>query len=150
MGFLGLGCTSSKEPTCQCRTRKRQRFKPLGSSPGGGHGNLLQHSCLGNPMGGGAWWFAIYGVAQSQTRLKQLSSSSSSSSRQNLKIIQIGIDQKVWGFSKDSVGFPDNSVDIESACNAGGLSSIPGSGGSPGEGIGYHSSILGLPLWLSW
>ena len=41
--------------------------------------NPLQCSCLENPRGGGAWRAAIYGVAQSQTRLKQLSSSSSSS-----------------------------------------------------------------------
>ena len=47
--------------------------------PGGGNGNPLQHSCLENPRDSGAWWAAIYGVAQSQTRLKQLSSSSSSS-----------------------------------------------------------------------
>ena len=40
------------------------------------HGNPLQCSCLENPRDGGAWWAAIYGVAQSQTRLKQLSSSS--------------------------------------------------------------------------
>ena len=37
----------------------------------------LQCSCLENPRGGGAWWAAIYGVAQSRTRLKWLSSSSS-------------------------------------------------------------------------
>ena len=40
------------------------------------HGNPLQHSCLENPMDGGAWWAAVYGVAQSRTRLKRLSSSS--------------------------------------------------------------------------
>ena len=40
------------------------------------NGPPLQHSCLENPMGGGAWWAAVYGVAQSWTRLKQLSSSS--------------------------------------------------------------------------
>ena len=45
---------------------------------GDGNGNPLQHSCLENPRDGGAWWAAIYGVAQ--TRLKQLRSSSSSSS----------------------------------------------------------------------
>ena len=45
---------------------------------GEGNGNPLQCSCLENPRGGGAWWVAIYGVAQSQTRLKRLSSSSSS------------------------------------------------------------------------
>ena len=40
------------------------------------HGNPLQCSCLENPRDGGAWWAAIYGVAQSWTRLKWLSSSS--------------------------------------------------------------------------
>ena len=45
----------------------------------GGHGNPLQCSCLENPRDRGAWWAAIYGVAQSRTRLKWLSSSSSSS-----------------------------------------------------------------------
>ena len=42
-----------------------------------GNGNPLQCSCLENLWGGGAWWAAVYGVAQSGTRLKQLSSSSS-------------------------------------------------------------------------
>ena len=37
------------------------------------NGNPLQYSCLGNPRDRGAWWAAVYGVAQSQTRLKQLS-----------------------------------------------------------------------------
>ena len=44
-----------------------------------GNGNPLQCSCLENPKAGGAWWAADYGVAQSQARLKRLSSSSSSS-----------------------------------------------------------------------
>ena len=44
---------------------------------GEGNGNPLQCSCLENPKGGGAWWAAVYGVAQSRTRLKRLSSSSS-------------------------------------------------------------------------
>jgi len=39
----------------------------------------LQCSCLENPRDGGAWWAAIYGVAQSRTRLKRLSNSSSNS-----------------------------------------------------------------------
>ena len=46
---------------------------------GGGNGNPLQCSCLENPRDGGAWWAAVYGVAQSRTQLKWLSSSSSSS-----------------------------------------------------------------------
>ena len=41
-----------------------------------GNGTLLQYSCLENPVDGGAWWAAVYGVAQSRTRLKRLSSSS--------------------------------------------------------------------------
>ena len=48
---------------------------------GEGNGNPLQCSCLENPRDGGAWWTAIYGVAQSQTRLKWLGSSSSRVSR---------------------------------------------------------------------
>ena len=46
---------------------------------GEGNCNPLQCSCLENPRDGGAWWAAVYGIAQSQTRLKRLSSSSSSS-----------------------------------------------------------------------
>ena len=45
---------------------------------GEGNGSPLQCSCLENPRDGGVWWAAVYGVAQSQTRLKWLSSSSSS------------------------------------------------------------------------
>ena len=43
---------------------------------GEGNGNPFQCSCLENPRDRGAWWAAVYGVAQSQTRLKRLSSSS--------------------------------------------------------------------------
>ena len=44
---------------------------------GEGNGSPLQCSCLENPRDGGAWWAAVYGVAQSRTRLERLSSSSS-------------------------------------------------------------------------
>ena len=44
---------------------------------GEGNGNPLQCSCLENPRDRGAWWAAVSGVAQSLTRLKRLSSSSS-------------------------------------------------------------------------
>ena len=43
-----------------------------GRSPGGGHSNSLQYSCLENPMDRGAWWATVHRVAESQTRLKQL------------------------------------------------------------------------------
>ena len=48
------------------------------SCTGEGNGNPLQCSCLENPRDGGTWWTAVCGVAQSRTRLKRLSSSSSS------------------------------------------------------------------------
>jgi len=48
------------------------------SFTGEGNGNPLQCYCLENPRDGGAWWAAVYGVAQSWTRLKRFSSSSSS------------------------------------------------------------------------
>ena len=53
---------------------------------GEGNGSPLQCSCLENPSDGGAWWAAVYGVAQSRTRLKWLSSSSSSSSSSSIYI----------------------------------------------------------------
>ena len=46
------------------------------SCTGEGNGNPLQRSCLENPRDGGAWWAAVYGVAQNWTRLQRLSSSS--------------------------------------------------------------------------
>ena len=47
-----------------------------------GNGNPLQYSCLKDPRDAGAWWAAIYGVAQSRTWLKRLSSSSSSNGKE--------------------------------------------------------------------
>ena len=46
---------------------------PPGRSPGGGHDNPLQYSCLENPMDKGAWRATVHGVTESQTRLKWLS-----------------------------------------------------------------------------
>ena len=57
--------------------RRRLHFHFSLSCIGEGNGNPLQCSCLENPRDGGAWWASIYGVAQSRTRLKRLSSSSS-------------------------------------------------------------------------
>ena len=46
---------------------REEGFIPgLGRSPGGGHGNPLQYSCLENPMDRGAWWATVPGVTKSQ------------------------------------------------------------------------------------
>ena len=68
---------------------------------GEGNGNQLQCSCLENPTDGGAWWAAVYGIAQSRTRLTQLSNTA----------MYIG-------------GFPDGSDGKESDFNAGDLGSV--------------------------
>ena len=59
-------------------TTERLHFHFSLSCIGEGNGNPLQCSCLENPKDGGAWWAAVYGVAQSRTQLKRLSNSSSS------------------------------------------------------------------------
>ena len=51
-------------------TTERLHFHSSLSCIGEGNGNPLQCSCLENPRDGGAWWAAVYGVAQSRTRLK--------------------------------------------------------------------------------
>ena len=53
-----------------------RHYKNLCLESGEGNGNPLQYSCLENPRDRGAWWASVCGVAQSRTRLKQLSSSS--------------------------------------------------------------------------
>ena len=58
-------------------TTERLHFPFSLSCTGEGNGNPLQCSCLENPRDGRAWWAAVNGVAQSQKRLKRLSSSSS-------------------------------------------------------------------------
>ena len=65
------GGPSGKESACQCRRPKRWGFDPWVRKIvlGGGNGNPLQSSCLGNPMDGEAWWATVHGVAKSQTRL---------------------------------------------------------------------------------
>ena len=55
-------------------TTERLHFHSSLLCIGEGNGNPLQCSCLENPRDGGAWWAAVYGVAQSRTRLKRLSS----------------------------------------------------------------------------
>ena len=70
-----VGC--SPRGRYESDTTERLHFHFLLLCIGEGNGNPLQCSCLENPRDGRAWWAAVYGVAQSQTRLNRLSSSSS-------------------------------------------------------------------------
>ena len=96
---------------------------------GEGNGNPLQYSCLENPMDGGAWWAAVYGVTQSWPRLKRLSSSSSSMYRARLKVID-----KEWWNTPGQVE--------EAASHLGLKGQEEGAVSQPG---GSHSSGWGLP-----
>ena len=93
-----------------------------------GNGNLLQYSCLENPSDRGAWWAAIYGVAQSQTQLKR------QQQQQRYHFNHLFL---YSGFS----GFSDRK---ESTCNVGDLGSISGLGRSPGEGNSNTLKYSGL------
>ena len=71
-GFLGGSV--GEEFTCNVGDKGDVGSIPgLGRSPGEGHGNSLQYSCLENSMDRGAWWATVYRVTKSQTWLKQLS-----------------------------------------------------------------------------
>ena len=65
---------SSKESACNAGvTGDTGPIPGSGRSPGEGHGNPLQYSCLENPTNREAWWATVYKVSKSRTRLKQLS-----------------------------------------------------------------------------
>ena len=71
-----VGCSLWGQEESDMTKRLHFHFSP--SCIGEGNGNPFQCSCLENPRDGGAWWAAVYGVAQSWTRQKQLSRSISS------------------------------------------------------------------------
>ena len=62
MGFPG----GSEVKASDCNVGGLGLIPRLGRSPGEGNGNLLQYSCLENPMDGGAWWATVHGVTKSQ------------------------------------------------------------------------------------
>ena len=92
-------------------TTERLHFRFSLSLVGEGNGNPLQCSCLENPRDGGAWWAAIYGVSQSRTRLKQLSSSSSSNS------ILLQINKNQTGIFSLFLSFPANLATVQKKNN---------------------------------
>ena len=77
-------------------TTERLHFDFSLSCIGEGNGNPLQCSCLENPRDRGAWWAAVYGVTQSQTWLKWLSSSSSSNRWLRRYKGRIYITESIW------------------------------------------------------
>ena len=113
---------------------------------GEGNGNPLQCSCLENPRDGEAWWAAVYGVAQSQTRLKWLSSSSEYVAYKNGCFLDLHLCLQS-GLIIKSTGLI--------------IKPIPGSEKSTGEGIGYllqysWASLVAqlvknlLAMWETW
>ena len=72
--YVFQGAKSGKESASNAGDIREVRLIPgLGGSPGEGHGNPLQYSCLGNPLDRGAWWATVHRVTKSQTRLKRIS-----------------------------------------------------------------------------
>ena len=63
MGFPGG--SDGKESTCN--EGNLGSIPGLGRSPGGGHGNPLQYSCLENAHDRGTWWAIVHGVSKNQT-----------------------------------------------------------------------------------
>ena len=126
-------------------TTERLHFHFSLSCIGEGNGNPLQCYCLENPRDGGAWWATIYGVPQSWTRLKRLSSNSSSSKMHGLVMNAKELDHSfvpyelcdcgsslnfsvlyfphfkvrriIVSTSLHCQGFPGSSAGKESACN---------------------------------
>ena len=107
---------------------ERLHFHFSFSCTGEGNGNPLQGSCLENPRDGRAWWSAVYGVAQTRTGLKRLSSSSTRF-REKIHNHQMLIMQEIVTF-----GLPRWHSGKESTCSAGNAGSILGSGRFPAEG----------------
>ena len=95
-------------------TTVRLHFPFSLSCIGEGNGNPLQCSCLENPRDGGAWRAAVYGVAQSRSRLKRLSSSSRdidyAVENNNIKYASYAFTPVVSGLKKKSVYFPPSWV----------------------------------------
>ena len=85
----GGACWSAVHGSPESDTTERLHFQFSLSCIGEGNGNPLQCSWLENPRDGGVWWAAVYGVAQRWTRLKWLSSSSSSSSKRICLMLSI-------------------------------------------------------------
>ena len=77
--FILYGGMVKKLPDNEGDIRDRGLIPGSGRSPGGGHGNPLEYSCLENPMDRGVWWATGHGVAKSWTQTEQLKHASTHS-----------------------------------------------------------------------
>ena len=112
---------------------ERPHFHFSLSCIGEGTGNPLQCSCLENPRDGGAWWAAVYGVAESRTRLKRLSNSSPARSHAtNTK------ECRVWNYADNQSESESRSVISNSLWPHG----LFNPGNSPGQNTGVGSLSL--------
>ena len=92
-----VGCSpwGCEEPD----TTEQLHFDFSLSCNGEGNGNPLWCSCLENPRDGGAWWAAVYGVAQNLTRLKRLSSKDKSGNEKNAKNLLYNLAESKTGLN---------------------------------------------------
>ena len=67
MGFPGGTVVKNCLPMEEKQAEDVGSIPGSGRSPGGGNGNPLQYSCLGNPMDRGAWWATVHEITKSQT-----------------------------------------------------------------------------------
>ena len=86
-------------------TTERRHFHFSLWCTGEGNGNPLQCSCLESPRDGGAWWAAVSGVAQSRTRLKRLSSSSSIHTSSSCVLTFEQMPEYLWVLSSEQTVF---------------------------------------------
>ena len=131
-------------------------YSPIGQFREGS-GNPLQHSCLENPMDGEAWRAMVRGVAESWTRLKWLSTHThiaqlvkNPPAMQKTLVQFLGQEHPL---EKDLLQILQWYWSITPVILLQRISrKISGEGSSPDTSVilKYHSSIPGLPLWLSW
>ena len=121
-------------------TTERFHFDFSLSCIGERNGNPLQYSCLENPRDGGAWWAAVYGVTQSRTWLKRLSSS------RVVRALRPGqmVTHAIGSRRCLDMRYLWRSDRKESTCNAEDPGLIPGSVRSSGEGNGHPLQYSGL------
>ena len=122
LGFLG-GSAGEESACIAGDTGDLGSIPGSGRCPGGGHGNLLQYSCLENPMDRGAWWAAVHGVAKTQTQMAAKRTHTTSFSR---------LGQQHKRDRRRSVFMREAYILVEDSEPVSGPLMIPGGTGGPG------------------